>query len=107
MALDLNKPVDEGDEQALPDLNDEIAEVEIHLGQEEDQLGVISSMRIHGGGGSWLASLARSRTRQRHSKPMLGCLCSICSGPCLCWPSMNRPIGQMGHGGTAQVPALD
>ncbi|EEE62853.1 hypothetical protein OsJ_17656 [Oryza sativa Japonica Group] len=39
MALDLNKPVDEGDEQALPDLNDEIAEVEIHLGQEEDQLG--------------------------------------------------------------------
>uniref|UniRef100_A0A0E0LCY4 Uncharacterized protein n=1 Tax=Oryza punctata TaxID=4537 RepID=A0A0E0LCY4_ORYPU len=47
MALDLNKPVDEGDEQpvderdeqALPDLNEEIAEVEIHLGQEEDQLG--------------------------------------------------------------------
>lgn len=32
MALDLNKPVDEGDEQALLDLNDEIAEVEIHLG---------------------------------------------------------------------------
>nr|ABA96632.1 transposon protein, putative, Mariner sub-class [Oryza sativa Japonica Group] len=39
MALDLNKPIDEADEQALPDVNDEIAEVEIHLGQEEDQLG--------------------------------------------------------------------
>uniref|UniRef100_A0A0E0RF59 Uncharacterized protein n=1 Tax=Oryza rufipogon TaxID=4529 RepID=A0A0E0RF59_ORYRU len=40
MALDLNKPVDEGDEQALPDLNEEMAEVDIHVGQEEDQLGV-------------------------------------------------------------------
>jgi hypothetical protein len=39
MALDLNKPVDEGDEQALPDLNEEMAEVDIHVGQEEDQLG--------------------------------------------------------------------
>mgnify|MGYP003702504449 CR=1 FL=1 len=39
MALDLNKPVDEGDEQALLDHNDEKAEVEIHLGLEEDQLG--------------------------------------------------------------------
>lgn len=56
MALDLNELADEGDEQAVPDLNEPVAdegdehdvpdlnepvaaEVEMHVGQEEDQLG--------------------------------------------------------------------